>query len=573
VDPAEGPAGRVVVEVVRRGRFLVGEPFLTPGEPLTLGRRGSVAVAEGELVAVVPTSRGRARAVAVLGRPDDVHAVLRGIALEAGAERPFPRPVEEEVADLPRDPLPDDPARVDLRGLVSFTIDPPGAKDFDDALSVRAEAGGVRAWVHIADVSAFVAAGGPLDLEATRRATSVYLPGRVDPMLPPELSAGVCSLQPARDRWAVTVEIDPAGEAIAYRSVIRSRRRFRYDEVEDALAGRLAVDDELLEALRTLAGVAERLRAARRARGALMLALPELEFEFDDRGVADARLQGEPLAHALVEELMILANEHVARILAAARRPALYRVHEPPDPQSIELLVDRLEALDVPTPAMPELHTGAEAARYAAAVSERVAAYVAATGRGGGAFQSLVLRHLKQARYDPANLGHSGLASSAYCHFTSPIRRYPDLVCHRALLAHLGFGDDPGDADLEALAAHTSEVERDAARLERRGDDVCLASLLERRLFHRGWDEAYGGWVVGLIDGAAFVRFDDVFEGLLPARQLGGDHFDLDERLLALVGRSSGRRVRLGDPASVAVRSLDRAAGRVLLASPGPAEA
>jgi len=178
----------------------------------------------------------------------------------------------------------------------------------------------------------------------------------------------------------------------------------------------------------------------------------------------------------------------------------------------------------------------------------------------------LLLRSLKQAVYDINNVGHFGLASEAYVHFTSPIRRYPDVLVHRALLAHLGAGEGALDADaLAQAAARSSEAERDAARVERRGDDVCLAFLLEHQLFERGWDQPFAGEVVGMIEGALFVRFGGVFEGLLPVRTLGRERFELDRLAVAQVGRSSGRRVRLGDPIGVTVRSIERMRGRVLL--------
>src|SRR5205085_96634 len=206
-----------------------------------------------------------------------------------------------------------------------------------------------------------------------------------------------------------------------------------------------------------------------------------------------------PRAYALVEELMIRANEAVAGLLASRRREALYRVHERPDPQAIALLVARLADLEVPTPPAPDQDrlSPAEAAGLAGAASEAVTEYVRRSGRGREAFPTLVLRSLKQARYDPRNLGHSGLASPAYCHFTSPIRRYPDLVCHRALLRELGVSEEPHADDLQELAGHTSERERAAAELEYRADEICLAWLLERVLFDRGWDEPFAGEITG----------------------------------------------------------------------------
>src|SRR5205085_3279563 len=182
-------------------------------------------------------------------------------------------------------------------------------------------------------------------------------------------------------------------------------------------------------------------------------------------------------------ELMIAANEAVAELLSSRRREALYRVHERPDPQAIELLLAKLADLGVPTPPAPDRLDPISAAQLAAATSERVMDYAARSRRGREAFPSLVLRSLKQARYDPENLGHSGLASRAYCHFTSPIRRYPDLICHRALLRELGGADDPPPDDLDALAEHTSVQERAAAEIEYRANELCLAWLLERELF------------------------------------------------------------------------------------------
>ena len=294
----------------------------------------------------------------------------------------------------------------------------------------------------------------------------------------------------------------------------------------------------------------------------------ELAFEFDgEGGVADARREGEPHAHMLVEELMILANECVAGLLSSRNRPALYRVHEPPEPQSVELLLTRLAELDVPTPPAPEVETMApqEAARVAAAASELVAEYTHRRKRGEEAFRTLVLRSLKQARYDPRNLGHSGLASRAYSHFTSPIRRYPDLVVHRALLEELGAGDDGVRGDLDEVAEHCSVREREAAEIEYLADELCLAWLLESRLFTAGWEHVFDGEIVGLIPGGLFARFGEVFEGFVPARRLADDYYELDPTATALVGRRGGRRFRLGDPIEVQVADIRRAEGKVEL--------
>jgi ribonuclease R len=268
----------------------------------------------------------------------------------------------------------------------------------------------------------------------------------------------------------------------------------------------------------------------------------------------------------LVEELMILANEHVAAFLAGRNRAALYRVHERPDPQAVELLLAKLADLGVPTPAAPDVLTPQSGAELAGEISRRVAEYTAQAGRGREAFPTLVLRALKQARYDPRNLGHSGLASTAYCHFTSPIRRFPDLVVHRALLRELGQGDDPVSEDLDEAAEHTSARERAAAQIEYTADEICLAWLLEDTLLERGWHEPFAGEITGLIGSGLFARFGEVFEGFLPARRLPGEFFELNATGTALVGRRSGRSYRLGDAIDVRVEAVVRHEGKVELA-------
>ena len=195
-----------------------------------------------------------------------------------------------------------------------------------------------------------------------------------------------------------------------------------------------------------------------------------------------------------------------------------------------------------------------------------MSAYVKSSGRGRDAFPALVLQALKQARYDPANLGHMGLASPAYCHFTSPIRRYPDLVVHRALLRELGVSDESVPEDLPEVAEHASVRERHASQLEYRSDELCLVWLLERRLFERGWAESFAGEITGVIPSGIFVRFDEVFEGYVPARRLPGDYFELNELATALVGRRGGRAYRLGDPIEVQVQDIRRSQGKVELA-------
>jgi ribonuclease R len=542
------PPKRVVVEVKRRRKLISGEPYFTPGTPIVLDTKGLVHVEPGDLV-VVQQGRGRAHVERRLGPATRIENVLEGLLVERGAR------VEFEPHTPPEPSL---EGRVDLRDLLSFTIDPETAKDYDDALSFRREPDGIRAWVHIADVSYFVPAGSPLDLGAAERAFSTYVPGLVAPMLPHWLADDLCSLRPNEDRLTVTVEIPPRGEPSFYRSVIRSRARLTY-----AQAQRREGPPEIIEQFQLADEMSRELRRRRFARGALQITTPEVAFSFDGGRVSDAWLESEPEAHMLVEELMILANEHVAAFLASRNRAALYRVHEKPEPQAVSLLLAKLADLKVPTPPVPEHLTPQSAAELAGEISKRVTEYSEKSGRGKEAFPSLVLRALKQARYDPRNLGHTGLASTAYCHFTSPIRRYPDLVVHRALLREIGQGDDQMPGDLHDLAAHTSAREREAAKIEYAADDICLAWLLQDRLQERGWEEPWEGEIIGVIGGGLFVRFGDVFEGMLPARKLPADYFEINGTGTALAGRRFGRTYRLGDPISVRVGSIASHEGKV----------
>jgi ribonuclease R len=521
--------------------------------PIVGDRKGAGEAGPGDL-AVVSGRRGRARVQTVLGSAKRIESVLEALLVETGARQGF------EPHDPPSPSL---EGRVDLRDELAFTIDPETAKDFDDALTLKDD----RAYVHIADVSYFVPAGAPLDRGAAERAFSTYVPGLVAPMLPPDLSEDLCSLRQYEDRLCVTVEIPlDGGEARFYRSVIRSDARLTYGQAERMLAGEEAGDEDLLDALRRAERVSTQLRQRRFARGSLRVESPEFEFHFDGRGgVAGATRAEEAHSHMLVEELMILANERVAALLAGRQRESLFRVHERAEPQAVGLLLSKLADLGVPTPAVPEDLSPADAGRVAAEASELVADYAAKSGRGREAFPALVLRSLKQARYDIRNLGHSGLASQAYCHFTSPIRRYPDLVVHRALLRELGATDEPLPEDLAALAEHTSERERAAADIEYQADDICLAWLLDSVLYERGWDEPFEGEIIGVIGSGLFVRFGDGFEGFLPARRLAGDYFELNDLATALVGRRGGGTFRLGDSVYVRIESIDKPAGKIEL--------
>ncbi len=429
-----------------------------------------------------------------------------------------------------------------------------------------------RVWVHIADVSAYVAPGSLVDREAARRGTSVYVPGRVEPMLPEALSNDACSLVPGEERAAVTVELDFAGAEVKrvsfHRSLIRSDERLDYERVDRIFAGMQAALEPWAAPLAAARAVSAALHERRLAQSALELETSEPEFRFDAGGhVAESRPSEQTESHRLIEHLMIAANEQVARVLAERGVPALYRVHEQPDGESALRLVEQLASLGVATPPVREHMTPPEAADVVAACSRLVGQHVQRTGHGREALTFLILRALKQAYYGPKNLGHAGLGLTHYTHFTSPIRRYPDLVVHRALLSAVAGGDQaPRGADMEEVGTWSSAREREAMQIERLADRVARAFMLERQLFEGGWDREFDGEVTGLIGAGAFVRFGGGHEGMLPLRRLRGDWWELNEHGTILTGERTGETLRLGDPVRVRVERVETARGRVDLA-------
>jgi ribonuclease R len=511
-------------------------------------------------IAEVP-DEGPAFLVEVLGADDRPEWDSRSVASQFRLRSRFPASAEREALEHREPGARERRGRLDLREELVFTIDPEDARDHDDALSVRELGEGrFEVGVHIADVSHYVAPGSAVDGEARARGASCYLPDAVIPMLPEALSGDLCSLRPDRDRLALSVlaELDSHGTCSGCRfaeTVVRSRHRLHYGEVQAALDRPGTLDPALQQALRTLLLLARALRRRRFAAGALELEVPEVKARVDERGVP-WRIERSPHheSHELIEEFMLLANRCVGE--EGARRAAglLYRVHEPPSPPKLEVLDSMLGALGLPRLAVPG--PGRQAAAFTDP-GRRLQALLRAPldPPRRRLLHRLVLRSLPRARYLERDLGHFGLAAREYCHFTSPIRRYPDLHNHRRVREWIRSRPDQAwdPVELEALAIGCSAAEQAATDAEREAIRVKGLRVLETRLGDRG-----SGIVTGLVPQGLFVELDEVpVEGFVRVSLYVDDQFMLDRTGVRLVGRRTRRRFSLGDAVQVTIARVD----------------
>ena len=451
------------------------------------------------------------------------------------------------------------PGRHDLRSRDVFTIDPADAKDFDDAISIDHVEGLTRLGVHIADVSSYVPWDSSVDICARDRATSVYLVDRVLPMLPEELSCDICSLRPGQDRRAMTCDMyfDDDAKLKKYQihpSVIRSHRRFTYDEAQaildaagaDATSGKEAqaeatspqAKDPYANKLMELHKLAQKLLSLRNARGALDFDSAEAKPVLDADGkVMRVDLRTKNDATSMIEEAMIAANECVASHLYRKKLPCVYRIHESPRPKSLEALLPVLKELGYKISGLGK----GEPAAYQALLDQ------ARTRPEGDLVDSMVLRSMERARYSTLPLKHFGLASAHYCHFTSPIRRYPDLMVHRLL-------KDPHsmEGQLDWLAEHSSKMERAAEAAERDSVTLKLCDYLQGQI-----GQVFIGTISSVLRYGFFVRLDNTAEGFVRFDPVRCEHFQFDPKLQTLMGEETGRTYRLGQRVKVRLKQVD----------------
>jgi ribonuclease R len=581
--------GKITGQIVGTGKTM----HLEPDDPRITGpvalqggaggaKAGQAVVAEIVRYPDAPDGALEVSVLKVLGDPDDPRTEIEKILAVDDIDEVFPPEVARLAAEVPQTVSEADTRdRSDLRHIPFTTIDPETARDFDDAVALESlPGGGHRLWVAVADVSHYVREGEPIDVEAEQRGCSVYLPNRAIPMLPEQLSGHMCSLIPEEDRLAMVVRIDldrdlEIVETDFCAAVIHSRARLDYPGVAAALSGdtrgKRKKYEKFLPALREMDALAARLRARRRENGALDLDLPEavVELDRDDpRLVRDIRRSrrdpGERRAYSMIEEFMLAANEAVGSSFQQRGEVTVWRVHDVPDEEKLEDFAGLAERYGIPVDV-----NSARTPRGLQKVLERL--------KGQPSEKALsfqLLRALKQASYETVNVGHFGLASAAYVHFTSPIRRYPDLVVHRLLKRRLakqgkpagGFRPAPsGEAEhlasIQKAAADASFAERKAMEVEREVMNLYRAFFLRDKV-----GDSFEGSISGVANFGMFVTIDEPFvEGLVRVDYLvPDDYYVFDDTSLRLVGRRTGRAFSLGDrvrvevvSASVARRKID----------------
>ena len=497
--------------------------------------------------------------IKILGHVDDPGVDILSIAAKYEIEDEFPKEVEEQLKDIPDHVLDSEyEGRTDLREEVIFTIDGDDTKDIDDAISIETlENGNYKLGVHIADVSYYVTEHSALDDEAYKRGTSVYLANTVIPMLPHQLSNGICSLNPNVDRLAVScvMEIDNNGEVVEYdifESVIKSRIQMTYKKVNAILEQNEIAEgyEPYVEKLNLMKELAEILRANKVRKGYIDFDIDEAKIITNEDGEAiDVKLRERGTGEKLIEDFMIAANETVARHITYMEYPFIYRVHGEPNEEKINTFLNFVSILGHSVHKMKKITP--KAMQELLDELKDVKEY--------HILSPLLLRSMQKAVYDKTNIGHFGLASKCYTHFTSPIRRYPDTTVHRLLRTYL-FNKNINidtinywDQKLLSLAVHTSERERASIECEREVDDMKMAEYMEKHI-----GEEFTGVVSSVMSFGMFIELPNKIEGLVRIDDLTDDYYRYDESTFALVGNNNKRGYRLGDEVTVIVKAASK---------------
>ena len=490
----------------------------------------------------------------VLGDADDNEVVMHSILYEYGLPTKFPEEVEAFAETIPLE-LDEDEVkknRRDLRGITTFTIDPADAKDFDDALSVKPlENGNWEIGVHIADVSHYMPEGSILDTEAYERATSIYLVDRVIPMLPEKLSNGVCSLRPKEDKYCFSAifEMDKNAKIVNEwfgRTAIHSDHRFAYEEAQEIIEK--TSEGPFKEEVLLLDGLAKKLRRERLRKGGITFDRVEVKFHLDDNGKpTGVYFKKSKDANKLIEEFMLLANKRVAKFIgdkAKKEKTFVYRIHDKPSPEKFDQFANFVTQFGY------DIHTSNED-DIAKKISKLL---VDVNGKKeGNMLETLAIRTMAKAEYSTNNIGHYGLSFEYYSHFTSPIRRYPDVMVHRLLQHYLDGGSSADKSEYEEMCIHCSKMEKTASDAER---DSIKYKQVEFMSDHIG--EVFNAVVSGVTDWGIFAEVEEnLCEGMISVKTLADDDYVLDQDNYCLVGRRYGNRIRIGDKIKIRIKAAN----------------